>query len=46
MIFNSCDQVQMKLTQLELTTSRLATTAECLGKGDKSTMDMYVPSLF
>ena len=32
MIFNSCDQVQMKLTHLELTTTRLATTAECVGK--------------
>ena len=34
-IFNSCDQVQMKLTQLELTTSRLATSAECLGKRER-----------
>ena len=34
-IFNSCDQVQMKLTQLELSTSKLATNAECLGKGER-----------
>ena len=31
-MFSSCDQVQMKLTQLELNSSKLATNAECLGK--------------
>ena len=31
-MFSSCDQVQMKLTQLELNTSKLATNGECLGK--------------
>ena len=30
-IFNSCDQVQMKLTQLELNSVRLLTTTECIG---------------
>ena len=31
-IFNSCDQVQMKLTQLELNSVRLLTTTECIGR--------------
>ena len=31
-IFNSCDQVQMKLTQLELNSVRLLTTTECIGE--------------
>lgn len=30
-IFNSCDQVQMKLTQLELNSVRLVTSADCIG---------------
>lgn len=30
-IFNACDQVQMKLTQLELNSLQLATTSECVG---------------
>ena len=37
MIFSSCDQVQMKLTQLELNTSKLATNGECLGKRERET---------
>lgn len=31
-IFNSCDQVQMKLTQLELNSVRLLTTTDCIGR--------------
>ncbi len=30
-IFNACDQVQMKLTQLELNSLRLVTNSECVG---------------
>ena len=47
-MFNSCDQVQMKLTQLELNSVRLVTTgtecigecvrgAECIGEGVRGT---------
>ena len=32
-LFSSCDQVQMKLTQLELNSVRLVTSAECIGEG-------------
>ena len=31
-MFSSCDQVQMKLTQLELNSVRLVTNVECVGK--------------
>ena len=30
-IFDSCDQVQMKLTQLELNSARLVTNADSIG---------------
>ena len=33
MIFNACDQVQMKLTQLELNSVRLVTNGDCIGEG-------------
>lgn len=32
-IFNACDQVQMKLTQLELNSVRLVTNGDCIGEG-------------
>ena len=32
-IFNSCDQVQMKLTLLELNSVRLTASTECIGEG-------------
>ena len=31
-IFSSCDQVQMKLTQLELSSVRLVTSSDSVGK--------------
>lgn len=31
--FNACDQVQMKLTQLELNSVRLVTNGDCIGEG-------------
>ena len=33
-MFSSCDQVQMKLTQLELNSVRLVTSAECVGEDE------------
>ena len=33
-IFNSCDQVQMKMTKLELSNSKLGTSADCIGMSE------------
>ena len=41
-IFNSCDQVQMKLTQLELSSTRMNTSAECIGEGGREDTEVCV----